>query len=87
MTDPPRDPDRLAEVKARRAELDGQIAPWARPYRADIDWLVGEVERLRGEVNHLDRLRWSEHGGELGNAPWQPPYPQSEATRSTPREG
>ena len=36
-----------------------------------------EVERLRGEVNHLARLRWAEHGGELGDAPWQPPYPEA----------
>jgi hypothetical protein len=42
------DQERLAEVKA--LHFIGQIS------NADVDWLVGEVERLRGL---LGRLEWA----------------------------
>jgi hypothetical protein len=37
------DPDPLAEIKARRADLPSD-PHWSDD---DIDWLVGEIERLR----------------------------------------
>jgi hypothetical protein len=52
VTDPPHDPDRLAEIKAQceRLALLNLTPP------ADVRWLVAEVERLRGL---LARLEWA----------------------------
>jgi hypothetical protein len=58
------DPDRLAEIKARRAPIgvlllprpqgpdDERVAEFIAHAPGDIDWLVGEVERL----THLHQL-------------------------------
>jgi hypothetical protein len=45
------DPDRLAEIKARMAER--VLHPGER---ADLDWLVAEVERLREVEQRAEEL-------------------------------
>jgi hypothetical protein len=49
------DQDQLPEIKRRW----GVAVPVADIAHADVDWLVGEVERLRGL---LGRLEWVEQG-------------------------
>jgi hypothetical protein len=47
------DPDRLAEILRDRAAHDpAEGLDWLDP--ADFDWLVGEVERLRGLLKEME---------------------------------
>jgi hypothetical protein len=55
MTDQPRDPDRLAEAKRLRDALVGTGALVDPDDVATLDWLVGEVETLRGIRLHAQR--------------------------------
>jgi hypothetical protein len=54
------EPDPLAAIKGRMAER--VLHPGER---ADVDWLVGEVERLRGLLARLEWLpQWNSDGSQ-----------------------
>jgi len=81
------DPDRLPEIKAQLAAVDANkrvrsLGP--NLTRVYLDWLVGEVERLRDEINERDYGWWLEdvhRNGDPLAATWEPIYPDAKDPR------
>ena len=47
--------DRLAKIKAKACDPRGSLH--FGPVQEDIDWLITEVERLRFELKHEEKMR------------------------------